>query len=165
MRTIVAVSLMSCVIYFMAMCILSPLGREGQMAVSSIAAAPVSVVLNLLLDGSLGAAGARCAFGRRGDRPMHRALVRSRRALVLRASARPGAHGGVQRSRRRGVRGLRVAARDRALRRSRSDRNCGPVGLRCRRHRRRSGPARRHSPHAGRKGPRGLAARVAWARA
>lgn len=50
MRTIVAVSLMSYVIYFMAMCILSPLGREGQMAVSSIAAAPVSVVLNLLLD-------------------------------------------------------------------------------------------------------------------
>lgn len=67
----------------------------------------------------------RCAFGRRGDRPMHRALVRSRRALVLRASARPGAHGGVQRGRRRGVRGLRVAARDRVLRRSRSDRNCG----------------------------------------
>lgn len=56
---------------------------------------------------------------------MHRALVRSRRALVLRASARPGAHGGVQRGRRRGVRGLRVAARDRVLRRSRSDRNCG----------------------------------------
>lgn len=50
MRTIVAVSLMSCVIYFVAMCILSPLGCEGQMAVSSIAAAPVGVVLNLLLD-------------------------------------------------------------------------------------------------------------------
>ena len=50
MRTIVAVSLMSCVIYFVAMCILSPLGCEGQMAVSSIAAAPVSVVLNLLPD-------------------------------------------------------------------------------------------------------------------
>lgn len=107
----------------------------------------------------------RCAFGRRGDRPMHRALVRSRRALVLRASARPGAHGGVQRGRRRGVRGLRVAARGRVLRRSRSDRNCGPVDLQRRRHRRRSFPARRHRSHAGGKGPRGLAARVAWARA
>lgn len=50
MRTIVAVSLMSCVIYFVAMCILSPLGCEGQMAVSSVAPAPVGVVLNLLLD-------------------------------------------------------------------------------------------------------------------
>lgn len=62
MRTIVAVSLMSYVIYFMAMCILSPLGREGQMAVSSIAAAPVSVVLNLLLDVPFGAAGAGVAL-------------------------------------------------------------------------------------------------------
>lgn len=50
-----AVSLMSCVSYFVAMCILSPLGRERQMAVSSIAAAPVSVALNLLLDGPFGA--------------------------------------------------------------------------------------------------------------
>lgn len=94
---------------------------------------------------------------------MHRALVRSRRALVLRASARPGAHGGVQRGRRRGVRGLRVVARDRVLRRSRSDRNRGSVGLQRRRHRRRSGPARRHGPHAGRKGSGSLAARVSVA--
>lgn len=56
-RIIGAVSLMSCISYFVAMCILSPLGRERQMAMSSIAEAPVSVVLNLLLDGSLGAAG------------------------------------------------------------------------------------------------------------
>lgn len=49
---------MSCVSYFVAMCILSPLGRERQMAMSSIAAAPVSVVLNLLLDGPFGAVGA-----------------------------------------------------------------------------------------------------------
>lgn len=62
MRTIVAVSLMSYVIYFMAMCILSPLGRERQMAMSSIAAAPVSVVLNLLLDGPFGAVGAGVAL-------------------------------------------------------------------------------------------------------
>lgn len=54
-RIIGAVSLMSCVSYFVAMCILSPLGRERQMAVSSIAAAPVSVALNLLLDGPFGA--------------------------------------------------------------------------------------------------------------
>lgn len=62
MRTIVAVSLMSCVIYFVAMCILSPLGRERQMAMSSIAAAPVSVVLNLLLDVPFGAVGAGVAL-------------------------------------------------------------------------------------------------------
>lgn len=67
----------------------------------------------------------RCAFGRRGDRPVHRALVRPRRAPVFRAPMRPGAHGGVQRDRRSGVRGLRMVARDRVLRRSRSDRNCG----------------------------------------
>lgn len=62
MRTIVAVSLISCVSYFVAMCILSPLGRERQMAVSSIGAAPVSVVLNLLLDGPFGAVGAGVAL-------------------------------------------------------------------------------------------------------
>ena len=61
-RIIGAVSLMSCVGYFVAMCILSPLGRERQMAMSSIAAAPVSVVLNLLLDGPFGAAGAGVAL-------------------------------------------------------------------------------------------------------
>lgn len=61
-RIIGAVSLMSCVSYFVAMCILSPLGRERQMAVSSIAAAPVSVVLNLLLDGPFGAVGAGVAL-------------------------------------------------------------------------------------------------------
>lgn len=62
MRIIGAVSLMSCVSYFVAMCILSPLGRERQMAMSSIAAAPVSVVLNLLLDGPFGAVGAGVAL-------------------------------------------------------------------------------------------------------
>lgn len=62
MRIIGAVSLMLCVGYFVAMCILSPLGREGQMAVSSIAAAPVSVVLDLLLDGPFGAVGAGVAL-------------------------------------------------------------------------------------------------------
>ena len=61
-RIIGAVSLMSCMSYFVAMCILSPLGREGKMAVSSIAAAPVSVALNLLLDGPFGAVGAAVAL-------------------------------------------------------------------------------------------------------
>ena len=61
-RIIGAVSLMSCVSYFVAMCILSPLGRERQMAVSSIVAAPVSVVLNLLLDGPFGAVSAGVAL-------------------------------------------------------------------------------------------------------
>lgn len=165
-RIICAVSFMSCVGYFVAMCILSPLGRERQMAMSSIAAAPVSVVLNLLLDGPFGAVGVGVALlATEGDRPVYRALVRPRRALVFRAPARPGAHDGAQRARRRGVRGLRMVARDRVLRRSRSDRNRGPVDLQRRRHRRRSGPARRHSPHAGREGSGSLAARVAWARA
>ena len=53
---------MSCVSYFVAMCILSPLGRERQMAMSSIAADPVSVALNLLLDGPFGAVGAGVAL-------------------------------------------------------------------------------------------------------
>lgn len=61
-RIIGAVSLMSCVGYFVAMCILSPLGRERQMAMSSIAADPVSVALNLLLDGPFGAVGAGVAL-------------------------------------------------------------------------------------------------------
>ena len=61
-RIIGAVSLMSCVSYFVAMCILSPLGRERQMAVSSIAADPVSVALNLLLDGPFGAVDAGVAL-------------------------------------------------------------------------------------------------------
>lgn len=61
-RIIGAVSLMSSVSYFVAMCILSPLGRERQMAVSSIAADPVSVALNLLLDGPFGAVGAGVAL-------------------------------------------------------------------------------------------------------
>lgn len=62
MRTIVAVSLISCVSCFVAMCILSPLGRERQMAMSSIAADPVSVALNLLLDGLFGAVDAGVAL-------------------------------------------------------------------------------------------------------
>ena len=165
MRTIGAVSLMSCVSYFVAMCILSPLGRERQMAMSSIAAAPVSVVFNLLLDVPFGAAARALRFW-----PPRRPSCASSSGAPATCSrpcahARPGAHGGVQRGRRRGVRGLRMVARDRVLRRSRSDRNRGPVGLQCRRHRRRSCPARRHRSHAGGKGPRGLAARVAWARA
>lgn len=61
-RIIGAMSLMSCVGYFVAMCILSPLGRERQMAMSSIAAAPVCVVLNLLLDGPFGEVGAGVAL-------------------------------------------------------------------------------------------------------
>ena len=57
-----AVSLMSCVSYFVAMCILSPLGRERQITMSSIAADPASVALNLLLDGPFGAVDAGVAL-------------------------------------------------------------------------------------------------------
>lgn len=160
-RIIGAVSLMSCVSYFVAMCILSPLGRERQMAMSSIAAAPVSVVLSLLLDGPFGAVGAGVALLATEATVLRIELWCARgRAPVFHAPARPGAHGGVQRGRRRGVRGLRMVACDRVFRRSRSDRNRGSVGLQRRRHRRRSGPARRHNPHAGRKGSRSSAALV-----
>ena len=62
MRIIGAVSLMSCVGYFVAMCILSPLGRERRMAMPSIAAASVCVALNLLLDGPFGEVGAGVAL-------------------------------------------------------------------------------------------------------
>lgn len=47
-RIIGDVSLMSCVSYFVAMCVPSPLGRERRMAMSSIAADPVSVAPSLL---------------------------------------------------------------------------------------------------------------------
>lgn len=61
-RIIGDVSLMSCVSYFVAMCVPSPLGRERQMAMSSIAADPVSVALNLLLDVPFGAVDAGVAL-------------------------------------------------------------------------------------------------------
>ena len=61
-RIVGAVSLMSCVSCFVAMGILSPLGRERRMAMPSIAAAPVCVVLNLLLDGPFGEVGAGVAL-------------------------------------------------------------------------------------------------------
>ena len=95
-----------------------------------------------------------------GDRPVHRALVRPRRALVLRVGAGLGAHGAVQCVGRFAVRGVRVVAGDRVLRRSRSDRNCGPVGIQRRGHRRRSGSPGRDGPHVGREGLGDLAARV-----
>lgn len=49
-------------IRFMAPRVLSPMGRERRMVASSIAAAPVSVALNLLLDGPFGAADAAVAL-------------------------------------------------------------------------------------------------------
>ena len=61
-RIIGVVSLMSCVSCCVAMCILSPLGLERQMTMSSIAADPVSVALDLLLDGPFGAVGAGVVF-------------------------------------------------------------------------------------------------------
>ena len=165
-RIVGAVSLMSCVSCFVAMGILSPLGRERRMAMPSIAAAPVSVVLNLLLDGPFGEVGAGVALLAAEATVLRIELWCARDVLSSfvrpRDLARMAASNAVAAA---GVRGLRMVARDRVLRRSRSDRNRGPVGLQCRRHRRRSCPARRHGPHAGRKGPRGLATRVAWARA
>lgn len=160
-RIIGAVSLMSCVSYFVAMCILSPLGRERQMAMSSIAAAPVSVVLNLLLDGPFGAVGAGVALLATEATVLCIELWCARDVLssfvrpldLVRMAASNAVAVAV-------LRGLRVVARSRVLCRSRSDRDRGLVDLQRRRHRRRSGPARRHGPHAARKGPRSLAARV-----
>lgn len=95
-RIIGAVSLMSCVSYFVAICILSPLGRERQMAMSSIAAAPVSVVLNLMLDGPFGAVGAGVALLATEATVLCIELWCARDVLMRpRAPARPGAHGGV----------------------------------------------------------------------
>lgn len=57
-RIIGIVNLLSCVSYFFGLCILTPLGRERQLAMANLAGVPVSVVLNVLLDPVFGAVGA-----------------------------------------------------------------------------------------------------------
>ena len=153
-------SLISCVSYFVAMCILSPLGRERQMAMSSTAAAPVSVVLDLLLDGPFGAVGAGVALLATEATVLRIELWCARDALSSfarpRDLARMAASNVIAVAVSAGCAWLLATA----FSRSRSDRNRGPSDLQRRRHRRRSCPARRHGPHAGRKGPRSLAALV-----
>ncbi|WP_307738561.1 oligosaccharide flippase family protein [uncultured Parolsenella sp.] len=58
LRIIGLVNLASCMSYFFGLCILTPLGRERQLAFANLSGVPVSVVLNLLLDPTLGALGA-----------------------------------------------------------------------------------------------------------
>lgn len=57
-RVIGAVNLLSCLSYLIGLCVLTPLGRERQLAVGNVAGVPVSILLNFLLDPWFGALGA-----------------------------------------------------------------------------------------------------------
>ncbi|MBS5146497.1 MAG: oligosaccharide flippase family protein [Collinsella intestinalis] len=57
-RIIGLVNLCSCYSYFIGLCVLTPLGRERQLALANFAGVPVSVLLNFLLDARFGAVGA-----------------------------------------------------------------------------------------------------------
>lgn len=57
-RIIGLVNLLSCMSYFFGLCILSPLDQESKLARANLAGAPISLVCNLLLDGTFGATGA-----------------------------------------------------------------------------------------------------------
>ena len=52
------VNFLSSMSYFLGLCILSPLGRERELASANLIGVPVSLLLNIVLDGRLGAAGA-----------------------------------------------------------------------------------------------------------
>lgn len=57
-RVIGAVNLFSCLSYFVGLCVLTPLGRERDLALGNLAGVPVSLIFNLLLDGRFGSIGA-----------------------------------------------------------------------------------------------------------
>lgn len=57
-RVIGVVNLLSCLSYLIGLCVLTPLGRERQLAVGNVVGVPVSVLLNFLLDPWFGALGA-----------------------------------------------------------------------------------------------------------
>ena len=61
-RIVGIVNLISCLSYFIGLCILTPLGRERQLAMSNMAGVPLSVMLNYLLDPTYGAVGAAFAL-------------------------------------------------------------------------------------------------------
>ena len=61
-RIIGIVNLISCLSYFIGLCILTPLGRERQLAMSNMVGVPLSVMLNLFLDPIYGAVGAAIAL-------------------------------------------------------------------------------------------------------
>ena len=52
------VNFLSSMSYFLGLCILSPLGRERELASANLIGVPVSLLLNVVLDGHLGATGA-----------------------------------------------------------------------------------------------------------
>lgn len=57
-RIIGVVNLFSCLSYLIGLCVLTPLGRERDLAVGNLVGVPVSLVLNLVLDPVLGSVGA-----------------------------------------------------------------------------------------------------------
>ena len=57
-RIIGAVNLFSSLNYFIGLCILTPSGRENQLAIGNLLGVPVSLVLNYTLDPMMGAVGA-----------------------------------------------------------------------------------------------------------
>lgn len=61
-RIIGIVNLISCLSYFIGLCILTPLGRERQLAMSNMVGVPLSMILNFLLDPVYGAVGAASAL-------------------------------------------------------------------------------------------------------
>lgn len=61
-RIIGIVNLVSCLSYFIGLCILTPLGRERQLAMSNMVGVPLSVMLNFFLDPIYGAVGAAVAL-------------------------------------------------------------------------------------------------------
>lgn len=56
-----AVNFFSCMSYFIGLCILSPLGRESKFATANLLGVPISLALNIVFDGHLGAIGAAIA--------------------------------------------------------------------------------------------------------
>lgn len=61
-RIIGFVNLISCLSYFIGLCILTPLGRERQLAIANMIGVPLSVILNFTLDPIFGATGAASAL-------------------------------------------------------------------------------------------------------
>lgn len=61
-RVIGIVNLLSCLSYLIGLCVLTPLGRERQLAIGNMVGVPVSVLLNFLLDPAMGALGAAASM-------------------------------------------------------------------------------------------------------
>lgn len=57
-KIIGSVSLFSCISYFIGLCILTPTGEEKKLAIANLIGVPISVICNILFDGTFGATGA-----------------------------------------------------------------------------------------------------------